>query len=109
MSFNPVRTAVDGNGYPIDGVVTATIAAGAGTTVIKSSPGRLCRIVATTAGTTGAVTFYDNASTGSGTVLFVVPGTSVAAGTFYNVSMPAANGITAVAAASGPALTVAFS
>ncbi|MGH7743288.1 MAG: hypothetical protein ACREQ5_00500 [Candidatus Dormibacteria bacterium] len=107
-TFDRQRGAQGASFTTSGGSTTAVIAAGAGTTVVKASPGRLCRITVTTAGTTGAVTFYDNAASGSGTVLFVVPGSSVTVGTIYDVQMPAAAGITAVAAASGPALTVSF-
>lgn len=104
----PLVTTGDGDGNPLGGTQTAIIAAGAGTTVIKPFSGRLCKVVVTAVGSTGIVTFYDNATTNAGTVLFVVPATATL-GTIYDVSMPAAFGITAVATASGPALTVSYS
>jgi hypothetical protein len=92
----------------VGGNVTGTVAAGAGTTVVKGGPGRLVSVLVTTAGTgTGSVAFYDNASAGSGTEIGIVPAT-IAVGTFYTFNMPAANGITVVNVASGPALTVSF-
>lgn len=110
MAVAPLFTPVDGSGIPIGstaGTATATVASGAGNTVIKNSAGRLCRIVVT-AGGTGAVTFYDNASTNSGTALFIVPA-NAATGTSYDVQMPAANGITAAGSTSSSALTVSYS
>ena len=89
------------------GSATATVAAGTGTTVIKASAGRLCRALVTAGTITGAVTIYDNATTGSGTVIGVIPTTAVIGGT-YDFQMPAANGITAIGAAGSAALTVSF-
>ncbi|WP_438489572.1 hypothetical protein [Streptomyces sp. S186] len=108
MPRNPVVTLVDDNSSSIGGTTTVPVTAGAGTVVVKAAPGRLCRVVVTAAGTTGAVTFYDNASSATGTVLAVVPG-SAAVGALYEVQMPAANGIVVAAAASSVALTVAYS
>ncbi|GGX40619.1 hypothetical protein GCM10010341_73200 [Streptomyces noursei] len=108
MPHNPVVTLVDDNSSSIGGTATVPIAAGAGTVVVKGAAGRLCRVVVTAAGSTGAVTFYDNASAASGTVLAVVPG-GAGVGTVYEIQMPAANGIVASAAASSVALTVAYS
>jgi hypothetical protein len=105
---NPVITIVDDNGVGVYGSALAVVPIGAGTTVISARKGRLVRVVATAAAAGGSVTFYDNASTGTGTVLVVIPGTAVI-GAAFDVQMPALNGITAVAAASGAALTVAYS
>jgi len=117
MPNNPVFTPVDNSGNVLGtaasplqtsagGTATATVPSGVGNTVIKNTAGRLCRIVVTTGGT-GAVTFYDNASTNSGTVLFIVPG-SAATGATYDVQMPAVNGIVAAGSTSSSALTVSF-
>lgn len=87
---------------------TGTVPTGAGNTEIKTSAGRLCKVVVTAAGTgTGNVLIYDNASTNSGTVLAAIPAT-IAAGQIYPLDMPAANGITAANVANGPALTVSY-
>lgn len=103
---------VSDNGTPIlqtgGGTTTAAIAASAGTTVVKATAGRLCKAVVTTAGTaTDNITVYDNATTGSGTILAIIPG-GTTVGTVYDLQMPAANGITAVNVASGPAVTLSF-
>lgn len=100
------------NGTPIlvstAGSKTVAIAASAGTTVIKASAGRVCRAVVTTAGTsTDNITIYDNATTGSGTILGVIPGGGTVGAT-YDLQMPAASGITAVNVASGPAATISY-
>jgi len=104
----------DHSGNPVVSLVGSTVAApvasGTGNTVIKASPGTIVTVVVTTTGTASAGTttnFYDSATTNSGTVLFAVPG-NAAAGTSYQVNMPAAAGITVAGVSNGPALTVAF-
>jgi hypothetical protein len=104
----PAFTPVDAADQPVHGFATIAIPAGAATTVIKSRQARLSRIVVTTAGTTGITTFYDNAATGAGTVIAVVPA-AAALGTVISVDMPASNGIVAVGAAASAALTVSYS
>jgi hypothetical protein len=90
------------------GSKTGTVAAGAGNTVVSSSPGFLARILVTTAGTgAGNVPIYDNASTNSGTVIAQIPAT-IGVNTYYTFDMPAANGITVANVANGPVLTVSF-
>jgi hypothetical protein len=107
---NALRVA--DNGTPIlvstAGSTAVAIAASAGTTVLKAAAGRLCRAVVTTAGTSADnITIYDNATTGSGTVLGVIPGGGTV-GTVFDFQMPAVNGITAVNVASGPAATISY-
>lgn len=108
MTFNPVITLVDAAGFPVNATTNAVVAAGVGTTVVKAAPGRLVAAVVTGATSTGALTFYDNASAGSGTVIGVVP-TGATTGTRYPFEVPAAAGITAVGAAGSAAVTVSFS
>jgi hypothetical protein len=108
MAKNGIVTPYDDNGYPGVAAFTATVAAGAGTTVIKGAPGRLCRVVVTAGGTASDnITIYDNASAGSGTPLAVIPGGG-AAGQIFTLDLPAVNGITAVNVASGPAATIGY-
>lgn len=105
--------AYDGSGAQIvqpllGGSATATVPAGAGTTVVSAAPGRLGRVLVTAAGTgSGDVLIYDNATTNSGTVIGVIPAT-VAVGAYYTFDMPCTNGITASNVANGPALTVSY-
>jgi hypothetical protein len=81
------------------------VAAGAGTTVLSVKPGRLLNVLVTAAGTgSGNVTFYDNASAGSGTVIGEFPAT-VSVGQQYSFGMPAQVGVTAVNPANGPGFT----
>lgn len=111
MPHNPVVTIVDDNGNTVGstgGTATATVASGAGNTVVKAGPGRLNRVLVTSASPTGVLTFYDNASTASGTVLAIIP-TGVAQGTAYDIQMPAANGIVAAGATGSAAATVSYS
>lgn len=125
MAKNGLATLTDDNQVPIatgatptpagtdlcvshGGVKTAVLAAGAGTVVVKASPGRLCKVVVTAAGTaTDNITIYDNASAASGTVLAVIAGGGTV-GTVYDLQMPAANGIFASNVASGPAVTISY-
>lgn len=112
LKFKGNALRVADNGTPIlvstAGTTTVAIAASAGTTVIKASPGRVCRAVVTTAGTsTDNITIYDSATTGTGTVLGVIPGGGTV-GTAYDLQMPAAIGIVAVNVASGPAATISY-
>lgn len=90
------------------GGTTTSVAAGAANTIVKGSPGRLCRILVTTAGSgTGNVLIFDNATTNSGTVIGMVPAT-IAIGTFYIFDMPATAGITVQNVSSGPVLTISW-
>jgi hypothetical protein len=87
---------------------TATVASGAGNTVISPFPSRVRNVLVTTAGTgTGDVLFFDSKSAASGTVVGVVPAT-VAVGTIFSFDMPTSTGIVCQNVASGPALTVSF-
>jgi hypothetical protein len=109
MSKYEIVTPYDDAGFPQLAAFTTPIAAGASTTTLKPSPGRLCRVMVSTAGTsTDNITIYDNASAGSGEVLAVIPGGGTA-GTVYILDLPAAYGITVVNVASGPAVTIGWS
>jgi hypothetical protein len=109
LAKNEIVTPYDDASFPVAAAFTTAIAAGASTTTLKPSPGRLCRVSVTTAGTsTDNITIYDNASAGSGEVLAVIPGGGTL-GTIYVLDVPAVNGITAVNVASGPAVTIGWS
>lgn len=101
----------DGNGFLLySGVRTnAPVPAGAGaaSVVIKPGPGYLSGCVVTAAGSTAALYFYDNPTTGSGQLIGAVP-SGAGLGTYWPFSMPALNGITALQASVSPAVTVAF-
>lgn len=90
------------------GSQTAAIAAGTGTAavVVKDTAGRLCKVLVTAAGS-AALTFYDNASAATGTVIGVIPATAVA-GDLYTLDIPAANGIVAGQVSGSPAATVSY-
>jgi hypothetical protein len=108
MPKNGVFTQYDDEGFPVNAIFTAQIAAGASTTTLKASPGRVCKVSVTAAGTsTDNLTIYDNASAGSGTVLAVIPGGGSLQ--VYDVNLPALLGITVVNVASGPAVTIGWS
>jgi hypothetical protein len=102
----PVRTEVDAYQYPVHASYAATVAAAAGTQVIKAGPGRLCSITVTATGT-GLIVVYDNATAASGTILAaltVSPGLGM-----IPVDLPAFNGITVSAPTSSPAVTIGYS
>lgn len=75
-------------------------------TVVKSSTGRLGRVLVTAAGA-GAVTIYDNATTNAGTVIGITPANPTV-GTMYDFEMPAVNGITLAGGSTVPGVTVSF-
>jgi hypothetical protein len=106
MAKQQIATMYDDEGFPATAAFTAAITA-AGTSTVKASAGRLVVVTVITPGT-GILTFYDNASAASGTVLLVIPA-SPAAGTIYSVNLPAVNGITVVAAASASTVTIGYS
>jgi len=92
------------------GKTTAAVASGTATdTVVKASPGRLCRIAVTAAAgtTTGTTPIYDNATGHTGTILVVVPN-NTAVGTVLDVQMPAAAGITVNGGANSPGMTISY-
>lgn len=89
------------------GVTTVAIAAGVSTdTVVKATPGRLCRVLVTTTGT-NPLTIWDNASGHTGTIIGAFAA-SPAVGTVASFEMPAANGITVQGNAANPAVTISF-
>jgi hypothetical protein len=104
MANNQIVTAYDDAGYPATATRTSAVTA-AGTFTVKQSPGRVVKVVVTTSAS-GAVTIYDNASAGSGTVLWA-SGASPALGV-SDVNLPAVNGITVVAAATPSNVTIGY-
>ena len=95
-----------GSSSAIGGQQTVAVAA-AGSANVKASPGRLCRVLITTAGT-APITFYDNAAGNStGTIIGVTPAISPIT-TVYDFNLPAAVGISAVGGAGSPAVTIGF-
>lgn len=84
----------------------AIAAATVGPTVVKNAAGRLVRLLVTSTGT-ASVTFYDNASACSGTIIGITPA-STSVGQVYDFSFVANNGITACGAAGSPAVTVSY-
>ena len=113
-TFQPAGNApaYDGNNSLLvnsrTGNSKASVPTGAANTVVSAAPGRLCRVLVTTAGAgAGNVLIFDNATTNSGTVIGVIPAT-IAIGTYYTFEMPAANGITVANVVSGPVLTVTY-
>lgn len=108
MAKNGIVTPYDDAGFPAAAATTAAVSASGGVQTVKAGPGRLLKVIVTTATATSACTVYDNASTNSGTQLLVIPA-SAAAGTVYDLNLPAVNGITVNGAASAGALTIGYS
>ena len=111
MAKNTIVTDYDDAGFPQVAAFTENVAYTGMPAVVKGGPGRLCNVVVTTtlAGSSAAITIYDNASAASGTPLLVIP-TGATAGTIYNVNLPAANGIyVSEASLSAGAITVGYS
>jgi hypothetical protein len=113
MAYYAATGGGDAAGIPLmalGGSTLKAVATGAGNTIISAAAGRLCRISITTTGTAAAspgVPIYDNATTNSGTVIFVIPG-NAAVGTSYDVSMPCLTGLVAANVLNGPAFTASY-
>lgn len=107
MAKNGIFTVYDDAGFPTTASFTQTVSASGGLVTVKGGPGRLMKIVVGVATTTTAVTVYDNASAASGVVLAVIPPS--AAGTVFDINLPAFNGITVNGGAAAGSLTVAWS
>jgi hypothetical protein len=89
------------------GVTTVAIAASFATdTVVKATPGRLCKVLVTTTGS-NPLTIWDNASGHTGTIIGAFAA-SPTVGTVATFDMPAANGITVQGNAANPAVTISF-
>lgn len=98
---------VDAQGWPTAGTTATTVAISASDTVVKASPGRLCRVLVTTSGT-AATNIYDNASGHTGTIIGIVAA-SAAVGTLVECQAPAVNGITVQGNSNNSAITVIWS
>jgi hypothetical protein len=108
MAKNAIATQYDDAGFPVVASQTVSLAYSAIPAVVKAAPGRLLKVIVTTATAGGSITIYDNASTNSGTILLVIPA-AAAIGTVYDVNLPAANGIYAYqSAASAGVLCVSY-
>lgn len=85
---------------------TVAVAAAAVAAAIKALPGRLAKVLVTTAGT-AELDFFDNAAAGSGTKIGVVTAAAVA-GTIFDFNMIAVNGIWCNSGTNTPAVTVSY-
>lgn len=109
-TFDRIRKDAYANGpqwITSGGGSTAYVAAAAGTTVIKNSKGRLCKVQVTTLGAT-ALTFYDHASAASGSIIGIIPASAAAGGAPITFDWPAANGITGDFLAGSPAVSISY-
>jgi hypothetical protein len=106
-TFDP-HAGLNGTAYVTSGGSTATPIAvnTSADTVIKASPGRLCRVIVTTLAA-NPMQIFDNASAGSGALIGALPA-SPAVGTVYDFQTPAAAGITVKGSATNPAVIVTF-
>lgn len=86
------------------GATTVAIAAATvANTPVKATPGRLCKVMVTVAGTV-AMNFTDGAA---GTIIGIIPA-NTAVGTVLTFDMPAANSILAIGSANNPGVTVSI-
>ena len=87
----------------------AAVAAGAGAAdvVVSAKPGRVCRLVVTTAGT-AALELYDHASASAGATLIWKSIATPAVGDSLTLDIPVQNGIVAKQASGSAAITVSF-
>jgi hypothetical protein len=106
MANNGIVTPYDDNGFPATAARTAPVTLG-GTQVVKGAPGRLLKVTVTTVLATAATTIFDSAAAASGTILLVIP-SATAAGTQYDVNLPAANGITVASGSGTGNITVGY-
>lgn len=89
------------------GITVATVTAQtAGAAALKTSSGRICKIIVTSTAT-AAIFLYDNTNAASGTVIGAVPA-SAAIGTMYSPNIPFTNGIFPAGAVNTPSLTVSY-
>jgi hypothetical protein len=89
-----------------DGGTATVVITASSAGAVKTSSGRVCRVLVTTA-VTSAVNIYDNTNAASGTILATIP-TTAAVGTVYTVQMPAAVGIYVGGGTGSPGLTVSY-
>ena len=97
MAQNALVAVYDDIGKPAVARLNANYAFGSGGVVISAIPGRLCRVIITTAlvGVSSTITIYDNASAASGNVLWAltVGGANNVVGGVFPVDLPVLNGI----------------
>lgn len=102
-----VTVDLNGNVVTPGGTKTVQIASGTtAVTVVKTTAGRLCRVLLQAANGAAAILVYDNASAASGTVIGAIAASAVVGA--YDFEMPAANGITVGGASTNPAMTVSY-
>jgi hypothetical protein len=109
MAKNGIVTTYDDLGYPTAAAATVGLTFAGG--VVKASPGRLLKVVVTTAFVTaGTLTFYDSTSAASGTVLLAIPQASGTVGAIFTLDVPSLKGIFAASTGlTAGAVTVGFS
>lgn len=80
---------------PSGTVAVGQAAIAAGAVVVKAGETMLFSVLVTTATTAAQnITFFDNATAGSGTIVGVIPGGSTVTGVPFVLNMPCVNGIT---------------
>lgn len=86
----------------------AVAASSTGDVVVSAKPGRICKLVITTAGS-AALELYDHASASSGAQLVWKSPATTVLGEVYTIDLPVANGIIGKRASNTPAYTVSYS
>lgn len=106
MAKNGIVTDYDDSGFPQVAAFTENVAYTALPAVVKGSPGRVCKVTVTTTTAGGAITVSDGPT---GTPLLVIP-IAAAAGTIYDVNLPAFSSINVSgSAATAGAVTIGYS
>jgi len=91
---------------------TGAVPVGAGNTIVFARPGFVKSAFITTTGTTANILCYDNATTNSGTIVAVIPGTTSVATDVVGVTIPintwVVNGFTCIGTAATAAATFQY-
>jgi hypothetical protein len=91
-----------------DGTHNVAIVAGAASdTVVYAGKSMLASVLVTTTGT-NSMKFYDHASSGTGTIIGLIPANPTVDGKPFVFKAPCANGIVAKGDANNPAITVFY-
>ncbi len=95
-------------GGQLSKALVAVAGTSGGNVICTAVPGRMCKIVVTSAGTGASLTFYDSATTNAGTVVYVTAATTQTLGTVTDINIPLANGLVVNGTTGTPGLLVTF-
>jgi hypothetical protein len=107
MANNAIFTEYDDNGFARAASRVTPVTLG-GLQTVKQGAGRLLKVIVTTVTAAAIVTIYDSLATAAGTPLLVIP-IAAAAGTVYDLMLPAALGITVQSTGATGNITIGYS